>query len=151
MAGFIIIRGGYSPCPLDTDHTIAKIAGAFRILCGGTTGKNVVFVRHLSTKVTKTTNKNQKKQPQWLERRTDALLWFYFVLFVFFVDLRFNQARWRTVSNRQIAVAAAAFSDSTLPGIGMVILWVARFSNAADRPAPSLPIMNATLPRRSHS
>jgi len=59
--------------------------------------------------------------------------------------------RCRTASNRQMAVAAAAFSDSTLPGIGMVIFCVVIFNSSADSPAPSLPTKNATLPRRSQS
>ena len=46
------------------------------------------------------------------------------------------------------AVAAAAFSDSILPGIGMMKCCCEASSDAFDSPAPSLPMAKASLPRR---
>src|SRR5450432_1326957 len=55
----------------------------------------------------------------------------------------------RTHSNRHIAAAAAALSDSKLPGMGIVTRRLAARRNSSVKPVPSLPTATAIGPRKS--
>ena len=56
--------------------------------------------------------------------------------------------RQRSVSNRQMAAAAATFSDSVAPGIGICNRWSVAASTAGRMPRPSLPKTQASDPCR---
>ena len=57
----------------------------------------------------------------------------------------------RTRSNRHTAAAAAIFSDSVAPGMGIATMSFAASSTARDSPAPSLPNTRPMVPLRSVS
>ena len=60
-----------------------------------------------------------------------------------YLVVKASQSLWRMASYMRTVEATAAFSDSTWPFMGILILQSARAVSCSDRPFPSFPIRKA--------